>query len=355
MSRALLLLNKMDSELYTNITHRKPFRASSLEDLSNLENMDNEEKTIFDSTMMSIPDSLHDNSNIIIELSEQVKALKMQLKDAHLEIENLNSENFRLKSDLQNMTIKTDKETQTCDTNNIQTTNSLKTAQNISPSFKNNLPKHTGNLTSTIVKHQQKNKLCILSSHKSRGALSIIEDVFSKYFDFCHYVFPNGTVKELLYGIENKLRNFTLNDYCIILIGENDIKENKNYITTINMIKEAFQKVTHTNNIICCPTYVRGAPIHNFRVEMFNNLINLSIQDNEYAYLFDSNYGLSLDMFSYITGKINNQGIRNIYERIMENILIDINTFNKFDIDTNIIPDETTNSPQNETDTQFFL
>lgn len=397
----------MDSEHYTNITFRKPSRASSLE------NTDNDEKTIFDSTMMSIPDSLHDKSDNINDLSEQIKTLTKQLQSAHLEIENLNSENFRLKSDLQNMvktvntykkicstperksiapgssakkckilpnktsnvqmttrkentlhscsfscpntTINADKETQTCDTNN-QATSKLATTQIKSTPFNKNITEHTRKMTSTATKRKQKNKLCVLSSQKSKGSLSIIEDIFSDYFDFCQYVFPNGTVKELVSDIENRLRNFNLNDYCILVIGENDLKDDKKYISTINMIKEAFQRVTHTNNIICCPTYITGAPIHNFRVEMFNNLIHLSIQNNKYAYLFDSNDGLSLDMFSYMTGKINNQGIRNIYERIMNNILVDIDTFNEFDINTiNSTPDITTKSPQNEINTQFFL
>ena len=87
----------MDSD---NITYRRP-RTSSLSDLSNI--MDNNEKTIFDTTMLSLPDSCHENSGSISELTEQNKTLATKLLSAHQEIENLNNENFRLKSDLQNM------------------------------------------------------------------------------------------------------------------------------------------------------------------------------------------------------------------------------------------------------------
>ncbi|KAH9635587.1 hypothetical protein HF086_012256 [Spodoptera exigua] len=53
--------------------------------------------------MLSIPDSLTDNSDLIKNLKEQINNLKTELSSAHQEIENLSMENFRLKSDLQNM------------------------------------------------------------------------------------------------------------------------------------------------------------------------------------------------------------------------------------------------------------
>ena len=44
--------------------------------------------------MMSIPDSLHDNSeNISCDITQQNKNLKDQLQNAQQEIENLNSKN----------------------------------------------------------------------------------------------------------------------------------------------------------------------------------------------------------------------------------------------------------------------
>lgn len=151
------------------------------------------------------------------------------------------------------------------------------------------------------------------------------------------------------------MKDFTDNDYCIIFIGENDIKAETNYMNMINMIRESLQKVTHTNNVICLPTFITGAPIYNFKVDIFNNLLYLDIQNYDYAYLFDSNSELSLDMFSYTTGKIKIQGMKCIYDGIMNNIVIDLCSFGQFDL---ILNNSNTTSPvidEKETVKQFFL
>lgn len=407
----------MDQEGNNYITFRKICRTSSLNDLSHMTSSSN--KNIFDTTMMSIPDSLHDNSGEINDLSEQVKLLTAQLQSAHLEIENLNNENFRLKSDLQKSvkTINTykqvclsperksrtpksvrktkitvhnttetsfpnddpikpsginhsqvpsimiDKETQTSCQDHMQPVNNLKEVHSSTAVNSHKLKFSKKELADIIATTNTKNKLCILSSgYKPTGHLSLMEDVFSDYFDFCHYCIPNGTIKELLDNIEHKLKDFTDNDYCIILMGENDIKATSDYINMINMIRKSLEKVTHTNNVICLPTYITGAPIYNFRVEMFNNLLNLDLQNNDYAYLFDSNRELSLDMFSNTTGKLKKQGMKCIYDGVMNNIIIDLCAFGQFDIPNNSSiqtdPCFVINSPQfNETETnnQFFL
>lgn len=79
-----------------NITYRtcKPQKASSLNDIS----VSN--SSIFDTTMMSLPNTSLNESHIIQELNEKVNSLTIQLASAHQEIENLNTENFRLKTDL---------------------------------------------------------------------------------------------------------------------------------------------------------------------------------------------------------------------------------------------------------------
>ncbi|KAH9638087.1 hypothetical protein HF086_014948 [Spodoptera exigua] len=86
---------------YKNITHRKLQKTGSLSNLTDITKDD--EETLFDITMCSIPDSLLNQSDNdrINELNEQIKTLNMQLLSAHQEIDNLNNENFRLKTDLQ--------------------------------------------------------------------------------------------------------------------------------------------------------------------------------------------------------------------------------------------------------------
>lgn len=51
---------------------------------------------------MSLPNTSLNTSQTIVDLQEKVKELSYDLQSAHQEIENLNNENFRLKSDLQN-------------------------------------------------------------------------------------------------------------------------------------------------------------------------------------------------------------------------------------------------------------
>lgn len=342
-----------------NVTHRKPARSSSLSDISNVSN----EKAIFDATMLSMPDSLHDDSESLTDLIEQNKTLSTQLLRAREEIENLNNENFRLKSDLQAVikqlkiyneiyaapaekcttssrsdkilqqkhienpeytTTMLNKETQTCS----KIANIAREPSTTIPSTNN---RDNNGIKTQCSETTQKNKLCMLSTDKTKGYLPTIEKVFSDNCQYCNYVLPNCSIIKLLQGIQQKLKGFTLRDYCILFISENDIREETDYINLINAIKNALKTITHTNIVICVPTYIMGAPIYNFKVEMFNNLLYMDLQNNKYAYIFDSNRDLSTEMFSTATGKINKIGMYNIYNRIMDNISIDISLYDRTD------------------------
>lgn len=59
-----------------NITYRNLYKTRSLTNLTLMSNDD--ESTMFESTMLSVPDSLHDKSDndIVHELSEQKKITK---------------------------------------------------------------------------------------------------------------------------------------------------------------------------------------------------------------------------------------------------------------------------------------
>lgn len=58
-----------------NVTHRKPHKTGSLGNLSDMTKDD--ENTIFDTTMLSIPDSPHNynDNDVITDLNEQIKRL----------------------------------------------------------------------------------------------------------------------------------------------------------------------------------------------------------------------------------------------------------------------------------------
>lgn len=80
-----------------NITYRnqKLFKSSSVNDISQ------DKSLLFDTTMLSLPNTSINSSQTVIDLQEKVELLSNDLLSAHKEIENLNSENFKLKTDLQ--------------------------------------------------------------------------------------------------------------------------------------------------------------------------------------------------------------------------------------------------------------
>lgn len=150
-----------------------------------------------------------------------------------------------------------------------------------------------------------------------------MQDCYYNYSN-CHYLVPGVGIRQLLRNLKIQLKDYTMNDVCIIVIGESDFKKTENYINLVHYIKETLEGEQHTNIVLCTPTYICGAPVYNWRVEMFNTLLNLDIQNHEYAFYLDSNFDLSLDMFSTRTGKIRDSGIRNIFENtknIIRNIM----------------------------------
>lgn len=397
------------------VTTRKPQRANSLDSLF----MNN--STLLDSTMTSLPSTSMNDNDTITNLNETIKRLTMELQTAHREIEDLNSENFRLKmdigegqkiiktykkilsSDMKTTTpltsrkrnlIRMNRSTHSTPQNHVGNssictyTSPLKTQglqipiyHDKSPSASTQHPsnlsedtRHDGNncnaenkvvmlnketqtseqtyddgLTQnkkrTLIPHlsdvaigktsgvfqKQKNKLAIMSSGCTKGTLPLIEEVFSDSFQYCHFLLPNVITEDVLSTIEHKLKGFSINDYCLIFIGENDLK-NDDFIGIIEKLRKYLIKNTHTNLVVCAPTFICGALIHNYKVELFNNLLCWDINNNRYAYFFDSNHTLSLEMFSINTGKINKHGWKNIFEQIRSNITYDYEVFSSNEV-----------------------
>lgn len=210
---------------------------------------------------------------------------------------------------------------------------------------KNSAPKQKKTTRTSIQDDSRLRKLCVLSNSTQRGILQAIEDHFSKEFKYCSYLMPNSKIRQLLSNVKAKLQDFSLNDYCIILLGDSDIKTDSNYIDLVKVINESLRQMTHTNIIICTPTYVLGAPIYNYKVEIFNNLVYMDLEYHKYAYFFDSNNELEykFDMFSNRTGKLNKAGINFIFQNIMDRIKIDLRSFPYVKIN------------ENEQNSKFFL
>lgn len=188
--------------------------------------------------------------------------------------------------------------------------------------------KETADIKSRVSKYSQREKLkldlpklCILSTNTQNKVLTIAQDSLHTS-GLCHYIKPNCKITELLTDIDKKICDFTRNDFCIILIGDEDFQMTQDYFEIIKSIRELLQSVKHTNIIICLPTYKYGIAmdVFNWRVENFNNLLYMDVSTHEHAYIFDSNKDLSYDstMFRRKSGHINNHGIRVMFKTLAE-------------------------------------
>lgn len=78
-----------------NVTVRKQFKQNSLNDISS------NESSLFETTAVSLPNTSFNDSLTMAEIQEKNYKLRMDLSSANLEIENLNSENRHLQSELE--------------------------------------------------------------------------------------------------------------------------------------------------------------------------------------------------------------------------------------------------------------
>lgn len=202
--------------------------------------------------------------------------------------------------------------------------NNKLTDKNPSPSMSNQIPSHHITTSKTTQVSSKNSRICILSSNKRNNIRSIAEDTLTEQTTICHYLMPHCKTEKLIYNIEAKLLDFTMNDFCVILLGEEDFATTNDYFSLIYEIRATLEKVKHTNVIICTPTFKNSYYVNlfNFRVENFNNLIYLDILEHEHAYLLDSNKNLTYDYKSFDrrTGRITNTGMRIIFNDIKEYI-----------------------------------
>lgn len=162
---------------------------------------------------------------------------------------------------------------------------------------------------------ETKRKIMIISSNKRNKIIQMAEHTF-ECFDVCHYLTPNVGIQILLKDLNKKLETFAHRDYCVVFIGEEDFRNSNDYKELVTSIRETLANLSHTNIILCLPTFKCGKStnIYNKRIETFNSYLYEDTQRHEYAYLLDANLNLTYDwsMFSGRWGILNNRGMRTI-------------------------------------------
>lgn len=161
-------------------------------------------------------------------------------------------------------------------------------------------------------------KFCVISNY-SNHMLKLIRREFDGG-NMCFYLSPGAGTRELFDGLLDKLKDFTLNDFCIININDKDFKTSTHYNNLVQFIHERLSLVQHTNIIICSPTYRMGenSNLFNKRIEIFNNLLCKANLEHEFCYLIDSNLHLSYDgeMFTR-AGNLNSRGFSTILNDVI--------------------------------------
>lgn len=348
---------------FGNITFRRGARTKS--ETENEADNDTSSQ-IIDGSSCSLPNISDDESDSV---NTQVEELKLQLAIAHNEVKELSLENASLTSELEALrkkyellkklskystpqkpkssthtrtpsknALKVDdckaKTTQTLVyLTDIETTNqdTKKTEENRKTRIDSeNYIKKTSNnkLSTTNTTH----KISILSTNRNSHVLETAEATFQSNKKIYHYLKTNCGVENLLTGIEHSVKNLTNEDFCVIMIGEQDFIETNNYAHLVNLIKSTLQKFQHTNFIICLPTYqcAQYKTMFNYRIETFNNLLWLDAATYEYAYILDSNLELTYNakMFDHRRGTVNSKGInvimKNLHDLIVQ--ILDCNT-----------------------------
>jgi hypothetical protein len=119
--------------------------------------------------------------------------------------------------------------------------------KNILTIQKKNMEKENKNMQSNISNNTQhtptKNmqnslpKISILSTNKTNSLLSIATKTIPQ-FNLCHYLTTNCSLKQLIYSLEKKLTNYTMQDFCVILIGEDDFVTKNDYSDIIIYLRD---------------------------------------------------------------------------------------------------------------------
>lgn len=333
-----------------NVTKRSA-QARSTSDM-NLD--DSVANFTLDGTVCSMPDLSDDDIDLISQLRKQIEELTIKLCCANGKIDTLSLENANLKKENENLSQKNSFNNQIaspaqsptpkkmvkkhskqtgCKNKKSQIDSVLlmkeqgtknDDGQNIisthcSPQMAPQAANVQGTKQTTQTSNKFKNNLSIFSTNKTnKNILSLAEEYFQDRYQICHYLTPGASIMHVLRDIQSKLRNYTKNDYCIIMIGEEDFKTTKCYFDIITHMKNTLLDVNNTNVIITLPTFKCNNNyniIYNSRLEIFNNMLYMDNVEHQYAYILDSNLNLSYHQSTYTSsGALKDYAMKTIFD-----------------------------------------
>lgn len=357
-----------------NITFRRP-RTQSLNEKHDEDILNNTSITIDvdDTTTGSLPNISCDSvDEQVYELKNQIDKLKTDLQSANDEIVNLSLENTQLKKTIQALESKHEmykKVTKNLSNNMLNSPNRGTPKKTITPinavsdnskkcpilekqkvanegspeinncsntrdpkidvsdtrspqiRMNNELSAHKSNLP----------KIAILSTNKNTDTLAAAKKLFPR-FNICHYLTTNCSLERMVHSLESKIKDYNMNDYCVVVIGQTDFEFTNNYFELVINLRQILLKNMHTNVILCLPTFKCGkyTNMFNSRIETFNSLLNLDVLTHDHAYLIDSNKNLSydFDMFDNKTGNVNKYGMQIMFNDVLS-LINDIAKYHK--------------------------
>lgn len=345
-TKAYVTFRRQNQNKHDNLINKlSPAETSTKNSFESLPT-DDEESTVAENYTLnrSCPELGTITEDTLDDYRSKITTLELKLQSAENEIQNLLLENCSLQKRVNENNITIKRLTQICSNTSTPKIQKNKIMEKGILNFNQSKMTSTHNVskttkTSTItteitqvkarinqptqlaVRSTVKNKkIAIISTTSSRNNNIMVKNMLNYFDEFsCYHLgIPGGGINQLIKGLQNEIQDYTMQDFCIVMIGDQDFRTSNHFNAKalVHELRLELGKVKHTNVILCTPTYICGAPLYNYRVEIFNKYLIDDIQTHKYSYVLDSNLNVTFDMFSYSTGKITNIGIKNVFADI---------------------------------------
>ena len=154
----------------------------------------------------------------------------------------------------------------------------------------------------------------------------------------------NACYSDVIEDVQNLTRNFSLNDFVIIIAGLNDFKFKNKHPSFINM-NQRLKYCTHTNIIFTSIPFIKGVPNVNVLIHKFN------VKLHSYAERLN-HYGEGLVSFCNINNNDNLMQGAKLVSQIMSDVILEHNPLllrsNKNLIFVNIVESRDKTQTENE-------